>query len=52
MTPEKLEEDRASFYSGNPVIPVIAGGVRPLTFEISDNKVELIGERAKFLKKT
>ncbi len=53
LTPEKLEEDRATFYSWNPAIPVIAGGVRPtVVFEIRDNKVELIGERAKFLKKT
>jgi len=45
LTPEKLEEDRATFY-------VIAGGVRiAMEFRISDNKVELIGDRAKFVKK-
>ncbi len=46
LTPEKLEEDRATFY-------VIAGGVRSTwLFEIGDKKIELIGERAKVLKKT
>jgi hypothetical protein len=45
LTPERLEEDRATFY-------VIAGGVKTtLEFKTSGDKVELIGDRAKFVKK-
>ena len=45
LTPERLEEDRATFY-------VIAGGVKTtMEFRMSDDKVELIGDRAKFVKK-
>jgi CubicO group peptidase (beta-lactamase class C family) len=44
--PEKLEDDHAIFY-------VIAGGVRAtIEFTMKDNKVEMIGSRAKWIKKT
>ena len=45
LTPERLEEDRATFYA-------IAGGVKTtMEFKMSDDKIELVGSRAKFVKK-
>jgi len=45
LTPEKLEEDRATFY-------VIAAGVKTtFEFEVRDDKIELLDERKKFVKK-
>jgi len=45
LTPEKLEEDHATFY-------VIAAGVKTtFEFEIRDDKIELVDQRKKFVKK-
>ena len=45
LTPEKLEEDHARFY-------VIAAGVKTtFEFEIKNDKIELVDQRKKFVKK-